>query len=132
MAKFYVDTKVPELKEALDKIGAYDGKARLRIEQAVLASTRAIREGAARRVPVLTGELKSTIRAGFNRKDVVGTIKAGKYRGGYSGVYHAHLVEFGTKPHGNHPGTSERPFMRPAFEEERPNLIRGLSEAVKP
>lgn len=46
---------------------------------------------------------------------------------------HAHLVEFGTKPHRNrgqfagtqHPGTAPRPFLRPAWEAEgRPTLDR--------
>jgi len=30
-------------------------------------------------------------------------------------VKYIHLVEFGTAPHGGHPGTSARPFMRTAF-----------------
>ena len=29
---------------------------------------------------------------------------------------YAHLVEKGTKPHGNHPGSAPKPFLRPGFE----------------
>lgn len=28
-----------------------------------------------------------------------------------------HLLELGTKPHGNHPGTAAQPFLRPAIDE---------------
>jgi hypothetical protein len=30
------------------------------------------------------------------------------------------------------PSVRERPYMRPAFENEKPSLIRGIKEAVKP
>ena len=121
MRGFRVDFKVPELGEALKQIGAYDGKARLRIENAVKTSTRAISRGARQRVPVLTGTLKKSIGARFDAKNCVGTIAAKSPP--------AHLVEFG---HGGSGPAPEHPFMRPAFENEKPELIRAIKEAVKP
>ncbi|WP_112312253.1 HK97-gp10 family putative phage morphogenesis protein [Pseudogemmobacter bohemicus] len=51
---------------------------------------------------------------------------------------HAHLVEFGTAPHKNkgkfagsdHPGTSPKPFMRPAFEAGTNKLLIDLGEEM--
>ena len=47
---------------------------------------------------------------------------------------HGHLVEFGTKPHINkgrfpgslHPGTSPRPFMRPAWDQDKDAMLERL------
>lgn len=157
--RIYFD--VPELGEAIRQIGAYDGKAATRIENAVKQATKNIKEGAKARVPVRTGALKKSISARFHRKSVTGYVKAGSYNGGRGGgVPYAHLVEFGAKattvkpvkakalnigPPGAEaaglnefarkvqiPKRNERPFMRPAFEEEKPNLIRAVKEAVQP
>jgi HK97 gp10 family phage protein len=149
---FQINYKVPEIQQALNNISAYDGKTRLKIEEAISQSTKAIAAGAKQRVPVRTGNLKKTIKSSFDRGTATGYVKAGKYLGSQSGGYpYAHLVEFGTKPHTivaknakalsirggfieqvNHPGAQEHPFMRPAFEQEKPNLIRNVTQAVKP
>lgn len=144
---FYVNFKVPEIERTLQQISTYDGKTRLKVEEAVQSSTKAIRNGAVRRINVHTGYLKKHTISSFDRKTVVGAIRAK--------APHAHLVEFGAKAAtevpdkakaltidawGNRwyakkariPKRAEHPFMRPAFEDEKPNLIRKLSEAVKP
>ena len=64
-------------------------------------------------------------------------------------LYYAHLVEFGTKPHSlaradtkigrriandmkirMHPGTKARPFMRPAFDSTKGEVLRIFGEEV--
>ena len=143
---FYVSFKVPELQQALDQIGAYDGKSRMGIEAAVRASTKAIDVGSKRRVRVATGRLKKKIGWRFNTKTVTGTVAARSP--------HAHLLEFGAKAAIEVPDTKKamaidafgyrrfakkahipvraaHPFMRPSFEDEKPNLIRAVAEVVK-
>lgn len=152
---FYVNFKVPELKQALTDIQKYDTKTAMRIEAAVSSSTKAIGKGARSRVPVKTGDLKKSIRTSFNTQKVEGTISAKQH--------YAHIVEFGGKAttikskkpmkfigdaemfagtggqfgitfarQVSIPKRRERPYMRPAFEAEKGNLIKNITEAVKP
>jgi HK97 gp10 family phage protein len=41
-------------------------------------------------------------------------------------TFYAHIPEFGSKY------VHERPYMRPAYEDEKPKLIKGIKDAVKP
>lgn len=142
---------VPELGQALNQINAFDGKSALGIENAVQDSTKAIGAGMRRRAPVASGKLKKKIRTRFNRSK----FGRGLIQGEAAAVTpYAHLVEFGAKAtvvrpktkkalaidafgyrryatKANIPTRRERPFARPAFEDEKPNLIRAISEAVK-
>jgi HK97 gp10 family phage protein len=139
---FQVNFSVPELGEVLQKISAYDGKSRIRIEKAVEDSTKAIKEGAQSRVREKSGRLKKHITNRFNQKQCTGYVSAQ--------TPYAHLVEFGheggmVKPYAkkaltigdgfaasaNIPKVDEHPFMRPAFENEKPNLIKNIKEAVR-
>lgn len=152
---FRVSMSVPELGEAIHKIGAYNTKAAQRIEDAVESSTRAIAAGERQRVSVRTGRLKKAISSRFTRKTVSGLAIARKP--------YAHLVEFGAKAatakpkkakamkivdkemvagtggqfgtafasSAHIPSRRARPFARPAFEAEKPNLLRKIAEAVK-
>ncbi|KKL46087.1 hypothetical protein LCGC14_2349110 [marine sediment metagenome] len=45
-------------------------------------------------------------------------------------VKYAHLVERGTAPHGKHPGSPPRAFMRKAFEAHRESAARAFAEGV--
>ena len=152
---FRVSFSVPELGEAIQKIGAYNTKAAQRIEDAVESSTRAIAAGERQRVPVRTGRLKKKITSRFTRKTASGVAIAR--------TPYAHLVEFGAKAATAKPKKAKalkivdkgilegtggsfgasfagsakiprrraRPFARPAFEAEKPNLLRKIAEAVK-
>lgn len=152
---FYINFKVPELQTVLNNMHKYDTKTAVKIEEAVQTSTRAIRNGAVRRIHSVSGYMKKHTVSSFNKQKVEGAIRAK--------APHAHLVEFGAKAATVGPGASkskksgkptqaltidefgnrnyaqkahipqrrERPFMRPAFEDEKPNLIRNLAEAVK-
>jgi len=118
---FYVNFKVPELEAAVKNIGNYDAKTALKIENQIQESTRNIRRGVLRRIHDVTGYLRKHTTSNFNRLKLEGVVR--------EKAPHAHLVEFGHKGPAPAP---EHPTMRPAFEEERPNLIRGLEEAIKP
>jgi len=133
-----------ELKEALDSISAYDGRSRLRIEAAVEKTVQEMARLAREKVPVKSGGLKKSIFSSFKK---IGCI-------GYFGAKapHAHLIELGTDAHtvkpkkkkallfgegkfftkfAEIPKRTGRPFVRPAFEQERPTFIKRLAEAVK-
>ena len=143
---FRVNFSVPELKTALDNISKYNGKTAARIENAVANSTKAIGKGARQRVPVDSGGLKKSIRTRFDKKTITGTVRARKP--------HAHLVEFGAGPavvkpkrkqaltidefgtrryakKARIPARAPRPFMRPAYEQEKPHLISEITKAVR-
>jgi HK97 gp10 family phage protein len=45
-------------------------------------------------------------------------------------AFYGHMVEFGTAPHGNHPGTSPQPFARPAFDETQNAVLRSIQEDI--
>lgn len=153
MAKkgFYINVSAPELETEIKKVGAYDGKTRLKIEEAFRESLKNIKNGAQRRVPKRTGELRKSITYGFRRKDMSGYVAARKP--------YAHLVEFGAKgasakpknkkaltvpwagtgtgginlsASADIPARRERPYMRPAYEDEKPELLKSIKEAVKP
>ena len=136
-----------ELREAIGSISAYDGKARLRIEDAVETTVKEMSRTAKALVPVKTGTLKKSVFWSFQRKTVVGYFGAK--------APYAHLIELGAKASiekpkekkalmiaaaGNLqyaasakiPSRGAHPFIRPAYEQGRPEFIRRLKEAVQP
>lgn len=144
---FRVSMSVPEIGQTLNQIGLYDRKAALAVEQAVQSSTKAIGAGARQRVPVRSGALKKKIATRFENKGVTGIVAAK--------TPYAHLVEFGAKAvvikpvnkkamridengirrfatEVHVPQRAERPFLRPAFEDEKPALLKNLAKAVQP
>lgn len=144
---FYVNFKVPEIEQVLRNMSKYDAKTALKVEGVVHDSTKAIKNGAVRRIHNESGYLKKHTNYSFNKKTITGAIRAK--------APHAHLVEFGAKAvvekpkkkkaltvdqFGNRnyakkvniPIRKEHPFMRPSYEDEKPNMIRGLKEAVQP
>lgn len=133
-----------ELQDALNSISAYDGKARLRIEAAVEKTVKEMSRLAREKVPVKSGGLKKSIFSSFQKRGCTGYFGAK--------APHAHLIELGTdsyrvKPKNkkwlkfndghtytkwsNIPSRRGRPFIRPAYEQERPAFIRRLAEAVR-
>jgi hypothetical protein len=118
---FYIDFKVPELQRAINNLSRYDGKTAMKIEEQIRVSTLAIKRGALRRIHDVTGYLRKHTVSSFSRNKLEGAVR--------EKAPHAHLVEFGHK--GPSPAP-EHPTLRPAFEDERPNLVRGLEQAVKP
>ena len=125
---FYINFRVPELQNAIKNLSKYDGKTAMKIEEQIRSSTLAIKKGALSRIHDVTGYLRKHTVSNFNRNKLEGTVR--------EKAPHAHLVEFGhrlTNEHGEEIGrVPEHPILRPAFEEERPNLVRGIEQAVKP
>jgi HK97 gp10 family phage protein len=91
------------------------------------------------------GALRDSIRISgrfdARRGAVISRIVAGgKARKTGANVFYAHMIEFGTKPHSitkggkgekNHPGTSPKPFMRPALDSESFNSVIATGEYIK-
>lgn len=125
MRGFNVNFTCPELQNALRNISNYNTRTAVKIEQAVSASTKAIGKGARQRIPVDTGDLKRSVRTNFDVRKIQGTVRAKEF--------YAHLVEFGARavPSRNIPQRRERPFLRPAYEAEKPNLVRAITQAVR-
>lgn len=136
-----------ELQNALKSISAYDARSRLRIEAAVERSVKEMARLAKSRVPVQSGGLKKSVFSSFHKIGCVGYFGAK--------APHAHLIEFGVKALTILPKKKEalrtvdssvirfaekvdipvrgnRPFIRPSYEQERPELIRELKKAVQP
>lgn len=135
---------IKELKEVLKKINQYDTQTQDKLRTAVRTSTQNIMTGAKRRVRVLTGNMIKSISMTYDAKKNIGIVHAK--------APHAHLVELGHKggieTHTKHkalhggrlvgfankvdiPNVAPHPFLRPAFEDERPNLIKSVKEAVE-
>lgn len=118
---FRVRFDCPELRNVLANMDRYNTRQAVKIENAVQSSTKAIKKGILRRIHDSTGYLRQHTVSSFNKNTVTGVIK--------EKAPHAHLVEFG---HGGPAPAPEHPTMRPAYEDEKPNLIRNLAEAVRP
>ena len=118
-----------------------------KISQAIKKSTLSIEANAKKNLTkngsVVTGHLKRSIA--HTLSDTEGTVHT-------SNVIYARGVEEGTKPHiirpkrkkalywkgakhpvkqVNHKGSRAKPYLKPAFEDEKPKFIENLKEAVK-
>lgn len=95
-------------------------------------------------VPKKTGTLEKSIGAikvSKRKATEIGMVKVGPRRGGRYRGYHGHLVEFGTgprKPGGWYAGFRNprstvmpaHPFMRPAFERTKTQIISTQKQSV--
>lgn len=123
-----------------------------KVEQNIMRS--ALRAGAnvfkkevSPNIPVVEGDLKKSLRVSVRAKN--GTITASVKMGGKKAP-HAHLYEFGTKPHKiepknadalaiggvayrsvNHPGARPHPTMRPAFDTKSSEAIAAVAAQVR-
>jgi len=82
------------------------------------------------------GALRDSIRYGsqvrMRKGKVVAYIRAGGHaRGKVADTYYAKFVEYGTIPHGNHPGTSPHPYMRPALDAESEHALAVIANFIK-
>lgn len=82
---------------------------------------------------VVTGALQRAIGTGDKDRN---TTAAGPIRGKRHATV-AHFVEFGTKPHWqplrrqHHPGARPKPFLRPAFEMHRIEVMEILAAEIR-
>ena len=145
MPAFKVNLGINDLERTLRDFKNYNAQAQEKLRSAVQTSTSNIMLGAKRRVSVKSGDLIKNISMTYDGNKNVGIVRAKSP--------HAHLVEYGAKAvheapknkkaltvHGgsgfaasvNIPARKEHPFMRPAFENEKPNLIKNTEAAMKP
>ena len=89
MATFTVKVPAGELSRAIKQIKAWDGRTRLRVENALRKGTRLVRREAMQRVPKDTGRLRKSLKTRFSSSKLEGQV--------YSMEPHAHLVEFGAR-----------------------------------
>lgn len=121
-----------ELRRALEQFKASTQRkiARPGVRAATTLVLRAARQRAPKKAGDRTGALRKSLGQAvrtYKHKGVVFGIvgprvehvTTDKYGRKVWPVKYAHLVEFGTAPHGKHPGARARPFMRPAYEETK-------------
>lgn len=143
--KFYAKVTSSDLTKALNGIAAWDGKARLAVENALQNGTKAVARGAKQRVAQRSGKLKKSIKTGFDRRKPEGMVRAK--------TPYAHIVEFGSKsyivkaknkkaltiPGSNElvlrksakiPARKGKPFIKPAFEAEEPKIISNIRKVL--
>ena len=141
---FRVHVDNSDITKALERIQLYSKKMPLAVENAVSGSAKAIARGGKQRVRVKSGKLKKSIGSSFDLKKCEGKALVK--------MPHAHLIEFGVaasmskatkkkslKANGKFMGKSVRiparrafPFMKPAYEAEKPVLLKKIKEAVQP
>ena len=136
-----------ELQAALRSISMYDGKSRLRIEKAVQSAVGKMKYQAEKGISNKSGNLKKSLFSSFHRAECTGYFGAK--------APHAHLLEMGVNPSTAKPKKKKtllligiqgnliyptrakiprrypRPFIRPAYEKERPGFVSELKKAVK-
>lgn len=147
MAVFTVNLGINDLQRSLGAFKTYDAQTQVKLRSAVQTSTSNIMLGAKRRARVKSGGLVKGISMSYDGIRNIGIVRAKSS--------HAHLVEYGARAAkerpknkralhssaltgsgfaaaANIPARREFPFMRPAFEDEKPNLIRSAEAAIKP
>lgn len=141
--KLYITmTGLPELRRAFDNVTPEIERA---LAREVRTTTLEVVDGAKSRVPVLSGELRDTIRADFSANGLFGFIKAGygnlrrrthakidskrrrrrKAADTSPGVY-AMVVEFGSTKQ------AAQPYMFPALEAARAGFESRAEAALEP
>lgn len=117
------------------------------LRAALRAGAAVFREEAKAKAPVDSGALRRSIKVSTNSKK--GRVTA-KLKVGGKLAPHAHLVEYGTKPHQikakkgggltvgggvvfsvDHPGAKPHPFMRPAFDAKPPAAIQAVGQKIR-
>ena len=101
-------------------------------EKALKDGANVILEEAQNLVPEgATGKLADSLAIGVVKGKVPKYRVYARRKKGFGG-WHAHLVEFGTKPHmigkKYHPGAPAKPFMRPALLTKKAETIKAVFE----
>lgn len=139
-----------EIAKALKSISTFDGKTRIKIENAVNNTVRAMARLAKQKVPRRTGRLEDSVFSSFRKGECVGYFGARRQN--------AHLIEGGVKAsvvkpkkkngkkvlrfypyyvgapvyrrRMNIPARPARPFVKPAYDDELPRLFNRLRKAL--
>lgn len=117
------------------------------MRSALRAGVNVIKNEAKQEVPVRTGTLRKSLKVSTRSKN--GTVTA-VLKADSRVAPHAHLVEFGTRPHKikprngdalvigghvvadvEHPGARPKPFLRPSFDSKAPQAIAAVAEQIR-
>jgi HK97 gp10 family phage protein len=146
VSTFTVKVPAGELARAVKQIKNWNGRMRLRVENALRKGTRLVRKEAMQRVPRHTGRLRKSLKTRFSSAKLEGQV--------YSMEPHAHLVEFGARsviirprhkkalrfPFADRyklskiavvPKRAGKPFLKPAYEYVEPQIIQDVKKALR-
>ena len=136
-----IDTS--ELDRFSVDVGKLSDKTKVNVQKVLNNTGFKIETKAKGNVPVDTGHLRRGITTKIGNMEV--TVHT-------SNIKYAPMVEYGTKPHiikaknkkalywkgakhpvksVNHPGSKAKPYLIPAFESEKDNLIKNLKEVIE-
>lgn len=144
--KIYMKVDSSDMTNALKEIGAWDGKARLGVENAMKKGTKDIRRDAAQRAAVRSGKLKKSLKTRFRITKCEGQV--------YTKLPYAHIVEYGAKAHNIKPKEKKalrfykdgeprfarkaripkftaKPYLRPAYDYISPDIVKNIKKAVR-
>lgn len=138
-----ITCKAKGVAEIITAFKQYDADTQVKLKKVVRRSLLNIKKGAKSRIHDVTGTLSRRIVNSYNRDDLGGAVR--------SKAPHSHLVEFGTKPHGQeprprskalrfagrffekitHPGSKPKPFLQPAYYAEIGSYTQNIKKAVQ-
>lgn len=144
--KIYMKVDSSAISNALKEISVWDGKARLRVEDAVKRGTKNVRRDAAQRAAVRSGALKKSLKTRFRATKCTGEV--------YTRLPYAHIVEYGAKAHEIRPKTKKvlrfykdgeavfarrvklpkfiaKPYLKPAYDYISPDIVKDIKKAVR-
>lgn len=138
---FYAKVDRSELTMAINQIGVFDGKTRMKVENIIDKGTNEVAKSARRKAPRRTGKLRKSIRKSFKKRDMTGRVKVMSPIG--------HLIEYGVKRtvvrpkkkkalhfkgrfamKATIPRRHKRPFLQPAYDEHKNEIIEKVKKAV--
>lgn len=139
---FYINVRIRDLQKQLGDIAKYDAATQDKLRAAVQTSTKNTMLGAKRRVRSITGNLIKKIGMTYDPKTNSGSV--------YAKAHYSHFVEFGHK--GAHevpknkkalaidgeprskadvPNVAPHPFLTPAWQDEKPNFLKSVKDAIE-
>lgn len=144
--KIHMKVDSADMTNALKHINAWDGKARLAVEDVLKKGTKDIRRDAASRVAIRSGALKKSLKTRFKASKCQGEI--------YTKLPYAHIVEYGAKEHvmvpknkkalrfiaGNEtvfakkvkiPKYTAKPYLKPAYDYHAPDIVKNIRRVVR-
>lgn len=144
--KIHMKVDSSAMTNALKDISAWDGRARLDVENVIKKGTKDICRQAVQRVPVRSGKLKKSLKTRFRVNKCEGEV--------YTKVPYAHIVEYGAKAHTIQrkrkkalrfykdgeplfaqkvkvPKYNAKPYLRPAYEYISPDIVKNIKRVVR-
>ena len=108
--------KTKGFRALVKRLRGLPAKLQVKINEEVAKSTVRVQRDARRSVAVDTGRLRSSIRFDISGDGQIGEI--------FTEVEYAAFIEFGTV------NTDARPYLFPAWNQERPKFIKKISDIV--